>query len=74
MSEAELRCVEAVVGPGARVDPGVVLGYMTDRPIESSPTVIGDKAGAGIDHAQRQIRLSTRRWPPQQDPGAIDIY
>lgn len=38
------RLVEAHVGPGHRVDSGVLLGYVTGRPIELLPTEIGADA------------------------------
>ena len=38
------RLAEALVGPGHRIDPSVLLGYITGRTVELSPTVIGADA------------------------------
>ena len=35
---------ESLLGPGHRIDQGVLLGYIPGRPIELSPTVIGANA------------------------------
>ena len=38
------RLIDPLIGPGHSIDPGVLLGYVTGRPIELSATVIGADA------------------------------
>ena len=38
------RLADVEIGPGHRIDPAVLLGYITGRSIELSPTVIGANA------------------------------
>ncbi len=40
----EHQLVEASIGPGQRIDPGVLLGYIPGRRIDLSATVIGEDA------------------------------
>ncbi len=39
-----IQLAEAIIAEGHRIDPGVLIGYLTGRSIEASPTVIGANA------------------------------